>query len=85
MKGVKELVTGTWAGGGRVLLADEGYRGQCAGQREEGGLKTAVSCSDARLAADWPNKPQPIWVGWYEQYSFSWAFFFAHCGPWSTD
>ena len=85
VKGVKELVTGTWAGGGRVLLADEGYRGQCAGQREEGGLKTAVPCFDARLAADWPNKPQPIWVGWYEQYSFSWAFFFAHCGPWSTD
>lgn len=63
MKDVKELIAWTWVGGGRMFPAKEGYRGQCAGQREEGGLKTALPCSDAHLAADWPNKP-PAHLGW---------------------
>ena len=46
-----------------MLPAEEGYRGQCDGQREEGGLKTALPCSDAHLAADWPNEP-PAHLGW---------------------
>ena len=63
VKDVKGPITWTWAGGGRVLLSEEGYRSQCAGQREEGGLKTALPCSEACLAADWPNRP-PAHLGW---------------------